>query len=160
NLTQVVPPEHPPMAAFDGDPHTGWAVATYNESPKVMLALRFVEPLTTEPETVLTIRLHHDSADRRATTAPFRLALPTEAYPWRTAEKGKEIPNAVLQALKLPEEKRTPAQKRAVASHFQWSSPEAQQNLKDVARLAMEAGLLEAAIPRTLVTVATDPALT
>src|SRR5262249_4735830 len=104
-------PEHPPLAAFDGDPRTGWAEATYNEVSKSFLALRFAEPLKTEADSVMTVRLHHDSAFRRATLGRFRLALATDPYAWPAADKGKEVPGSVMTALKEDEAKRTTAQK-------------------------------------------------
>ncbi len=119
-------PEYPPVAAFDGDPKTGWAVATYNDVEQAMLALRFAEPVETDADSVMTVRLHQDSDFRRATTGRFRLALSSSAYSWPTAEKGKEIPDAVLKALRTEEAKRTAEQKDAIAAHYQWASPEAQ----------------------------------
>ena len=73
----------------------------------------------------MTVRLRQDSEFRRATLGRFRLALSANDYAWPAAEKGKEIPDAVLRGLRAPEEKRTAAQKTAIATHFQWSSPEA-----------------------------------
>jgi hypothetical protein len=67
-------PEHPVVAAFDGDPRTGWAEATYNDVERAFLALRFAEPVKTESDSVMTVRLHHDSDFRRATLGRFRLA--------------------------------------------------------------------------------------
>jgi hypothetical protein len=152
--------EHPPNAAFDGDPKTGWAVATYNENPKVVLALRFVQPVKTEAASVMTVRLHHDSDFRRAVTGRFRLALAPGEYSWPTAEKGKEIPDAVMRALKVPEEKRTPQQKATVAAHYQWASPEALPEVIELAKLEKESGLLEASIARVVVAEATTPSET
>src|SRR5258705_155280 len=74
NLNQPAP-EYPPLAAFDGNPKTGWGVATYNETSKIFLALRFAQPVATSADTVMTVRLHHDSDFRRAVTGRFRLAL-------------------------------------------------------------------------------------
>src|SRR5205085_2422572 len=52
--------EHLPIGALDGNPKTGWAVSTYNEVTRVMLALRLAQPLTTAADTVLTVRIHQD----------------------------------------------------------------------------------------------------
>jgi hypothetical protein len=153
-------PEHPPLAAFDGDPKTGWAEATYNDVSKAVLALRFAEPVKTDADSVMTVRLHHDSDFRRATLGRFRLALATDPYAWPTADKGKEIPANVLAALKEDEAKRTSAQKNALAAHFQWSSPEVQPLLAEIARLEKEAALLELTIPHVVVSEATTPAET
>ncbi len=156
NLNMTAP-EHPASAAFDGDPATGWAVATYNEYSKIVLALRFTEPLRTEPGTMMTVRLHQDSKYRRATMGRFRLQLSSGQYSWPTAEKGKEIPDGVLKALREAEDKRTDQQKAAVAAHYQWASPEALPLAIEVANLEKDLALVEAAIPRVVVTEATTP---
>src|SRR6185312_14516711 len=91
--------EHLPIAAFDGDPKTGWAVSTYNEVPQVMLALRLTRPLETAADSVITVRLRQDSEFRRATAGRFRIALSSGEYAWPNPEKGKQIPDAALKAL-------------------------------------------------------------
>ena len=159
NLNMTAP-EHPPAAAFDGDPKTGWAVATYNEYSKLVLALRFTQPVRTEAGTVMSVRLHQDSNYRRATIGRFRVSLSSGEYSWPTAEKGKEIPDAVLRALRVAEDQRTPQQKTAVAAHFQWASPDALPEAIDVANLEKESALLETAIPRVMVSEATKPSET
>jgi len=156
NLNAVAP-EFPPLAAFDGNPKTGFAIATYNEATKVMLALRFVQPVRTGPDSLMTVRLHQDSDYRRATIGRFRVALSSGEYSWPAGEKGKEIPDGVLKALRTPKEKRTEPQERAIAAHFQWASPEAQAEIIEVAKLEHQAALLEAKIPRVVVAEATTP---
>ena len=156
NLNMTAP-QHPPAAAFDGDPNTGWAVATYNEYSKIVLALRFAQPLHTEAGTTMTVRLHQDSSYRRATMGRFRLSLSPGEYSWPTAEKGKEIPETVLKGLRETEDKRTDQQKAAIAAHFQWASPEAAPEAIEIANLEKELALLDAAIPRVVVTEATTP---
>jgi hypothetical protein len=71
--------------------------------------------------------------------------------------KGKEIPDAVLKALKTPEDKRTAAQKNAVAAHYQWCSPEVHQEAKEVAQLESAIARLEIEIPHAVVTESTKP---
>src|SRR5262249_59319800 len=53
--------------------------------------------------------------------------------------------------------KRADGQKSALAAHFQWSSPEVQPELIEIARLEKEAALLELAIPHVVVAEATTP---
>ncbi|HLK66809.1 MAG TPA: PSD1 and planctomycete cytochrome C domain-containing protein [Bryobacteraceae bacterium] len=156
NLNMTAP-QHPAAAAFDGDPNTGWAVATYNEYSKIVLALRFTQPLQTEAATTVTVRLHQDSTYRRATMGRFRLQLSSGDYPWPTSEKGKEIPDAVLKAMRIAEDKRTPEQKTSVANHFQWASHETEPEAIEVAKVDKDLALLEAAIPRVVVSEATTP---
>jgi hypothetical protein len=154
---KMAAPEYPPNAAFDGDPRTGWSVATYNETPKIFLSLRLAKPVTTEAGATMTVRLHQDSALRRATIGRFRLALSHGEYSWPTAEKGKEIPAAVLSGLRTPEAQRTAPQKEAIGSHFQWAAPAAAAERIIVAKLEQELALLDRDIPRTVVTEADEP---
>ncbi len=149
--------EHPPVAAFDGDPKTGWAESTYNEIEKAFLALRFAEPVTTDADTVMTVRLHQDSEFRRATLGRFRLALAAAPDAWPTAEKGKEIPDAVLKAIQIEEAKRTKEQSAAIARHYQAVAPETQADRLELAKLEEQAALLELAIPHVVVTEAAEP---
>ena len=140
-----------PAGAIDGDPKTAWAVTGYNEVAKAMLVLRFAEPLATREGQTLTVRIHQDSEYRRATLGRFRLALSsgeTAANP----DSGKEIPDAVLKALKTPEDKRTAAMKTAIAAHYQFARAEAQAEAGEVARLEMAAARLELSIPHAVIT--------
>jgi hypothetical protein len=150
-------PEHLPVAAFDDDPKTGWAVNTYNEVPRVMLALRMKEPLHTRTGDVLTVRIRQDSDYRRATIGRFRVALSSGEYAWPNPEKGKEIPDNVLKALRVPEERRTEAQKKAVAAHYQWANDDAWAEVDKVARLELAEALLEQEIPRVVVSESVEP---
>ena len=149
--------EYLPAGAIDGDPKTGWAINAYNETTKAYLALRFGQPLETAANTVLTVRIRQDSEFRRATMGRFRLALSPSEFSWPTAEKGKEIPDAVLRALRVAEEKRNDAQKAAIAAHFQWAAPEDQAEVADEAKCEMAAALMESAIPRVMVSEAVAP---
>ncbi len=150
-------PEYPPLAAVDGNPKTGWAEASYNDVEQAFLALRFAEPVKTDADTVMTVRIHQDSDFRRATLGRFRLALAESVWSWPTAEKGKEIPDKVLKALNTEEAQRTDEQKQAVAAHYQWAAPEAQAEVLALARLEHESALLELAIPHVVVAEATTP---
>src|SRR5215471_17959789 len=149
--------EYLPIGAFYGDPKTGWAASAYNETPKVMLSLRFEAPLVTREGQTLTVRIHHDSDLRRSTLGRFRLALSGGMYTAPNVDKGKEIPDAVLKALKTPEDKRTTAQKNAIAAHYQWTSPEVHQEAKEVAVLEMALARLEIEIPHAVITEAVTP---
>ena len=113
--------------------------------------------MQTAADTVLTVRIRQDSEVRRATLGRFRVALSASEYSWPTAEAGKEIPDAVRRALKIAEDKRTDAQKAAVAAHFQWASAGSQAELADVAKREQAAALFESAIPRVMVSEAVEP---
>jgi hypothetical protein len=152
--------EYLPVGAFDGDPKTGWAASAYNETPKVMLALRFAEPVTIREGQTLTVRIHHDSEFRRSTLGRFRLALSKAADSGPNPDKGKEIPDGVLRAIKAPESSRTAAQKSAVAAYYQWASTEAQAEAREVSELEMRQAMLEIEIPHSLVSESVPPAET
>jgi hypothetical protein len=149
--------EFPPYAAFDGNPRTGFALATYNDVSHAMLALRFVKPLATDAGTVMTVRIHQDSDYRRATMGRFRIALSSSPYSWPTGEPGKEIPDGVLKALRTEKAKRTKPQESALAAHYQWWSPEAESGVLEVAKLEQQLALLDSSIPHVVVTEATEP---
>lgn len=157
NLGQQAP-EFMPAGAFDGNPKTAWAISGYNEVPKAFLAMKFAQPLTTAPDTVLTIRIRQDADLRRATLGRFRLALSPSEYSWPTADPGKEIPDPVLRALRVAEDKRTAAQKTAVAKHYEWAAPEAQAAITEVAKLEQALALVETSIPRVVVSESVAPA--
>jgi hypothetical protein len=150
-------PEYLPAGAIDGDPKTGWAINAYTETTKAYLELRFAQPLETSANTLLTVRIRHDSEIRRATMGRFRLALSPSDFSWPGAEKGKEIPDPVLRALRVAEDKRTEAQKAAIAAHFQWAIGQAQAEVADVARREQAAALVESSIPRVMVSEAVTP---
>jgi len=152
--------EYLPIGAIDGDPKTGWAASAYNETPHVMLALRFAEPVATAAGATLTVRIHHDSEFRRSTLGRFRIALSSGEYAAPSPDKGKEIPDAVLRALKVAEDKRTQAQKNAIAAHYQFAAPEAQADVKQAARFEMALARLELEIPHVMVSESVPPAET
>jgi Protein of unknown function (DUF1553)/Protein of unknown function (DUF1549)/Planctomycete cytochrome C len=152
--------EHLPIAAFDGNPKTGWAVNTYNEVTRVMLALRLFEPLETRGDEVLTVRIRQEAEQRRATMGRFRIALSPGEYAWPNPEKGKEIPANVLRALRAPESERTEQQKDSVASFYQWANDEAGPEVHKVAQLELATALLEQSIPRVMVSQSVKPAET
>ncbi|MDE3167087.1 MAG: DUF1553 domain-containing protein, partial [Acidobacteriota bacterium] len=149
--------EHLPVAAFDDDPKTGWAVNTYNEVTRVMLALRMKEALHTQANDVLTVRIRQESEYRRATIGRFRIALSAGEYAWPNPEPGKEIPDAVLKALRVPEGQRTEEQKKAVAAHYQWANDNAGAEVDKAARLELAEALLQQQIPRVVVSEAVEP---
>jgi hypothetical protein len=171
-------PEQGAMAAIDGDPNTVWRVG-FGEARNPFLALRLTEPLTTTAETVITVRLRHESQERKANIGRFRLALNSGRYAWPesgdSARKSrakkpdpeaatlsiqvdKGIPPDVLKALQAPEEDRTPEQMRLVLEHFQWA--ELEVLYADMKRLELQRDLLDASIPRVLVTERMRPRVT
>ena len=149
-----------PIGAIDGDPKTGWAITPHDDQAKAFLTLRFAQPVRTQAGSAITVRIHQDSDVRRATMGRFRLALSSGEYSWPPPDKGKEAPDAALRALRVAEDKRTAEQEAAVSKYFQFAMTEAQPEAGEVARLQMAAAMLESAIPRIVVTEATEPAVT
>ena len=168
-------PENPPMAAIDGNPATGWG-GSASEGTSPFLALRFSEPVKTEADTILAVNLHFDSQLRRATMGRVRLALASGEYAWPElgddavdagveADEGRMIkggvidgvPKIVLDALKVPLDKRTEAQAKAVREHIQWSNAGTLSELTELHRLKGAQAVLNAEIPRVMITQAVEP---
>jgi len=182
-----VSPDVPAMAAIDGDPKTGWGISGPGDNNDIMLALRFAEKLHTLKDSVITVRLHQDSEIRRATIGRFRIALSNAEYSWPSFEKRPKkaddssntgLPASIVRALepkdpkdaKEPkkeepkdekalkaEQARAEEQKKAVLAHFEWMTPELQPQIIEVARLEAELAILDARIPKVVVTEATEP---
>ena len=147
--------ENPAMAAIDGDAKTGWGIS-FGDGRDGFLALRLAEPLRTEAGTIVTVRLRHDSAWRRAVMGRFRLALTAGEHAWpdhqiKLPRPLNGVPADVAAALREPEEKRTEAQRKALLDLFKWSAPELQPLFLRFARLEAERDMLDAQIPRVMV---------
>jgi hypothetical protein len=171
-------PEQGAMGAIDGDPNTVWRVG-FGEARNPFLALRLGETLRTTADTVITVRLRHESAERKANIGRFRIALNAGKYAWPqsgdSARKSRAkkpdpeaatlslqvdngIPPDVLKALQTPEDERTPDQMRTMREHFEWASMEVLY--ADMKRLELQRDLLDASIPRVLVTEHMRPRVT
>ncbi|MBI3667280.1 MAG: PSD1 domain-containing protein [Acidobacteria bacterium] len=159
----------PALAAIDGNPKTGWGIAAYGEGRNPFLALRFGQKLQTGRNSVITVRLRHDSDYRRATIGRFRLALSAAEYSWPgndaigskdPQEKNSGLPEAALKALRMAADKRGEEEKKALADYYRWASTELQPLVAESAKLEAELDLVEAAIPRVVVTEATTPTVT
>ncbi len=173
--------ENPPMAAIDGNPKTGWAVG-FGEARDPFLALRFASRVKTTADSIITIRLHHDSDLRRATIGRFRVALSSFENSWpengeasrknHVAELEKPdsavlnlpvdrgLPTEVLNALEKHEDDRNAAEKDRVLQHFMWAAPELQLLTVRLAKLQLARDLLDASIPRVIYTERSKPRVT
>ena len=174
-------PENPPMAAIDGDHQTGWG-QSFGEHRNAFLALRFAEAVTTEADSVITLRIRQESALRRATIGRFRVALSDGEYSYpETGDSGRkariakqtnaevctiDIPTDlgvapdVLAALERDEEDRTDAQKKLIAEYYAWADPSFQADTVRLAKLEAERDMLDAAIPRVIYTETMKPRVT
>jgi len=161
----------PAMAAIDNDPQTGWGVGL-GESSDPFLALRFAGKITTTPESRIVVTLRHDSlAYRRAVIGRFRLALSSGEYSWpadgNSAKRVKDKAGMDASASGLSPEaraglgeaqdKRKPAQQKAIRDYFEWSSPETAPLRAELDRLEGERSVLNSQIVRVVTTVATNP---
>lgn len=162
-------PDLAPVSTIDGNPKTGWGISTYGDTRNPFLALRFQQRLITTADTVVTVRLHHDSEYRRATMGRFRLGLSDAVYSWPGSEitgasdpqsKHNGVPQNVVLALKAASEKRSEEQNKAIVDFFHWSSPELTPLVAQVDKIEAEAGLLDASIPKVVATETTEPAVT
>jgi hypothetical protein len=152
--------QYPPVAAFDGDPATGWAVSTYNETTKVFLALRFAQTVHTAAGTSMTVRLHHDSEIRRAVTGRFRLWLSPGQFPFPDLDNGRPLPGEFAKILEKAEDKRSKGEKEKLMRLARWMSPEASEAEARLETIEGQAARLDAAIPHVVVSEATTPAET
>lgn len=158
-----------PIHVLDNDPKTGWGLVSYGESRNPFLALRFAQKLQTSADTVLTLRLHHDSEYRRATMGRFRLYLSDAEYSWPGSEitgasdpqaPHNGVPAAVVAGLRKEASERDKEQLEAIDNFFLWSQPEFTAQQIAIAKLQAGLGLLEASIPRVVVTESVEPGLT
>ena len=173
-------PENPAMAVLDGDPSTGWGV-TITEEYNPFLALRLAEPIHTRVDSLITVRLHQDSALRRATIGRFRMALSSAAHSWPengesedkmkasppdnpaltlTVAAGRGLPPDLPKILRMQEDERSPEQKDAVLDFFEWSVLDLQPAYIRLAKLRAERDMLYAAIPHVVLTESTRPRVT
>jgi hypothetical protein len=157
--------ENPVMAAIDGKPETGWGV-TIADGRDFFLALRLAQKLKTTEATVITVRLRQESSLRQATIGRFRLALSQAEHSWPDHQAHvikvnqrplRGLPTAVADALKMPADKRGTVPQKAILDHFKWAAPELQTTVVKLAQLEAERDLLDAQIPRALITEATTP---
>ena len=175
-----VSPDVPAMAAIDGDPKTGWGISGPGDNNDIMLALRFAEKLRTQKDSVITVRLHQDSDVRRATIGRFRIALSEAEYSSPSFEKRPKkegdsmntgLPASIVKALEPAEKKEEPKDEKAVKEaqtraeerkkalwkQFEFMTPELQPLVVEVAKLEADLALLDARIPKVVVTEATEP---
>ncbi|MBS1788977.1 MAG: PSD1 domain-containing protein [Acidobacteria bacterium] len=157
-------PENHPMNAIDGNAKTGWGMS-FADGRGAFIALRLAQKLKTDAESVVTVRLHHDSELRRATIGRFRLALSSAEYSWpdhqaKSSRPMNGLPFEIAAALKESPDKRTDAQNKQLQSFFQWTASELQPLTIRVAKLEAERDLLDSQIPRVMITETMTPAET
>jgi Protein of unknown function (DUF1553)/Protein of unknown function (DUF1549)/Planctomycete cytochrome C len=163
NLTPS--PLYPAMAAIDGNSKTGWGTNNYSDNSSGMLALRFQDKLHTTADSIVTVRIHHDSEYRRATIGRLRLALSDAQYAWPDPEDIRHrqkrehggLTETVVKGLQTEPDQRKPAQNQAIFDMFQWSSRELEPLIIEAAKQEARYDQLDSAVPRVVTTVAGQP---
>ena len=143
----------PFVAAFDGNPRTGWGLR-HMSSRRQYAAFTFAKPISATSNTVLRVTLRHDSTIRRATIGKFRLAV-SEVSDATHDTNG--VPDDVLKALRAPREERTAKQRKTIAEFYRTIAPELRVLNGQVAAVEAQQSLLVDAIPTVLVSEATTP---
>ena len=170
--TAAQDPAHPPLSVLDGNPKTGWST-TYGMGRTPFIALRLAQRLKTDAQSVLTIKLRHDSDVRRATIGRFRLALSDAEHSWPESDNPglkplqptppmrpighNGLPDDVGAALQSNVAERTEAQEKLILAHFKWAAPVFQAAQIHLAELRAERDYLDASIPRVLATETKPP---
>ena len=144
-----------PVDSLLKDKGEGWAVegnAKRGENRQAMFT--FAEPMPGGAGTVLTVRLKHDSIHAQHNIGCFRLALTIDDKP----TLGKDaIPAAVVKAIKVNPEQRSPTDKDALLAQYRIEAPEFDALRKEVARLDAERQAHSKTVPTSLVSMAVAP---
>ena len=163
---------YPALSAIDGDSSTGWGF--FGGAGKPFLILRFAEPLRTEGDSTLVLRLHQGSKYRRATLGRFRIGLSSGTPLWpdppTTDAQNAAAPNAgaptapptglpapLKQALELAEDKRTPEQAGVIRDYFEYSSADLLAERLAIAKHEAALSILQAAVAQVMVTESMEP---
>jgi hypothetical protein len=139
----------PAFAAIDGDPTTGFG--NDRGGPPNRLVVRFRAPLKATDDTILTVRLRHESEFRRATIGRFRLAL---SHVEGATVDDSGVPEAVITVLRKPADKRTKKEEKTVADFYRILGPGFDGMRQREDELKARRGMLLESIPMTLTTVA------
>lgn len=148
--------ENHAQSAIDGDLKTGWGIS-HGDGRNGFIALRLAQKLRTDGNTVITVRLRHESDVRKALLGRFRVALSSAEYSWpdhtfKQARPLRGLPLEVSAALALDADKRGTAPKKLLFDHFKWAAPELLELNRRLAQTEAERDRLEAAIPRIVAT--------
>ena len=100
---------------LDEDKSTGWGVWDGRVVDRNHAAvLRFIEPLETTADTVLTLHMRHESPNKQHVMGHFRLSLTQADAPRLTKADG-----AILAALQTPQADRSDAQKAVLTAAWE-----------------------------------------
>ena len=142
---------YPIAHAIDGKDNTGWAILPQLGKPHVAV-LEFATPLSGDAVTVLTVALEFKSQFPQHNIGKFRLSATDEASPSR-----QFVPENVREALAVAPDKRTDAQKNAVAAYYRTVAPMLQPVRDELAALEKRKTDLLAGTPTCLVSSSGPP---
>jgi hypothetical protein len=134
---------------------TGWAVDGHSRRENRTAVFTFARPVAGGPDTVLTVRLKHQSIYPQHNIGRFRLALTSAAKP--SLDGKGSLPGAVLEALAVEPGKRTAPQKEALAAYYRSTAPELAETRAQIARVERQQEALRKQFPLTLVSVSVTP---
>lgn len=141
--------------AIDGKADTGWAVDGHNrlENRKAMFV--FTEPVMVAENSVVIVRLKHDSAHANHNIGRFRLSATSAGTPSLDEKPG--LPDLVASALKAEPEKRSDAERALLDSHYRTLAPELASVREQIAANEKQQKDIRAAFPQTLISVSIAP---
>ena len=99
--------------AIDNNPETGWAIIPQVGKPHSAM-FKTANPLGFPEGTTLTVTLDQRFPGKDHSLGKFRLSVTTTVAPMLK----ESLPDALLKAIAVPLEKRTPEQKAVVANHY------------------------------------------
>jgi hypothetical protein len=143
--------------AIDERPKTGWAVAGHEKQADHQAIFHFRKRIEGEHGGKLVVRLSHDSVHAHHNIGRFRLALSSLDQPTLDPEG---LPAAVVEAVKVAEQSRSPEQMRLLEQRFLSTAPELAGTRFDLARLREERAEFTKGIPTTLMSDTDKPRVT
>ncbi|MFL5339872.1 MAG: DUF1553 domain-containing protein, partial [Gemmataceae bacterium] len=108
--------------AIDGNPETGWAIDPQGGKPH-MAMFKLAAPAGFPEGTQFTITMDQRFPGKEHNIGKFRLSVTTSPEP----QLKESLPKAVLEAIAVPVDKRTPEQKAAVGNYYRGLDGELQR---------------------------------
>ena len=141
--------------AIDGKSDTGWAVSGHEKAVNHVAVFRLAEPLSVKPESLVTVRLRHESIYDGHNIGRFRVALTDIANPG--LESNGELTQETFSALQKPLADRTDQEKKLVTDYFQAISPALQPLRDKLNQFRAQQAEQEKSFAKILVTKSTTP---
>jgi mono/diheme cytochrome c family protein len=145
---------YPVAGTLDKRADTGWAVAGHETPADRRAVFTFEKPVAGGAGATLTVTLRHESQFAGHNVGRFRISTTAAAEP-PLMDSG--LPPAVADALAVPADKRSAAQKQALADHYRKNAPELAPARAEVAKLEAERAALVKSFPQTMVAMSGPP---